>query len=695
MSRREPKNKGHLRVVSDADGPDQIDPTDHWDTGVTAPALRPTRQRKQIHPTTYGIATAELQAHLDASDEGRAGSRFRFPDPHTIPLLPDELAHAHIDWLLSSGAVEVADEALREHRQHQARARQQRSGTKAVHEPANAASGVPARGGRGPAPAYSTLAVLLGWRLCVASRLPKTRAVAAELLAYGISPAIRERLGLPRFPWHDRGAADPFADPAMRLSYQNQHYSRFCRSWRTLRRALEPKPIDVGHAFPKAELEQFLAARTPEQLNDERIRRARLRRFGDVLLANSQPTEQQLREWGPDIAVDETALESAAAFCKQDSPVTTSDPFMTHSYKDPYRVMGWGVTAAVLAPTGGQRIPIIARALQVHPSMGVNMDALRAVTDTHMQSHPTLAGQRKSRRRVTVYVDKGYGGRGAADHASVQATGAAMKWDLKPHQYDTEHRIDAKTADGDQPLGLVFGLGCFFTDDFGDDKITLLDTFRPLPSDADKATCDRWDADRRYLERRKMHLQAIETLPDSNGVPRIRIRLSPPCLPKAKGAEPKVACDRRPDTIAANDVRREPLPILSPQPRPDGTLPKICTQQTVSVWLDEYPALQRAFLSGDIAGASEFEDSLKTARAYSEGLFGATKNHYEGALATQHTMRGEVEFTLLCALALADHNEKALRRTARHERDGTGAGYIPRMRTVAQQLREAQANTAA
>ena len=58
-------------------------------------------------------------------------------------------------------------------------------------------------------------------------------------------------------------------------------------------------------------------------------------------------------------------------------------------------------------------------------------------------------------------------------------------------------------------------------------------------------------------------------------------------------------------------------------------------------------------------------------------------------------MRGEVEFTLMCAIGLAVHNQRALTRAAAGAKDdGESPAFMPKVRSMAQRLRERLANLA-
>jgi hypothetical protein len=748
----------------------------HWQTGITAPALKNAlKYRREPATHKYGVSVEELTAQI-LNDTGRGSvsirdqlNRFWYPDIHNLKVLPEAVAHEIIDRFEADPSIELIEQALAEHRaanseskralKHKQKQTAQdnlvaqdathdalrttpaagqlseliadQAGAPAADPPVqklrlvsstDAPVAPPDRKDpvtlvteahllqavasvddkpatpkkRGPKPdrGYSVLALLVGLGLAMQYSAVVSKKTIAECLAYRLPPSARERLRLPEFAWHD-AEVDPFTDRVLCKSYLNRHYRQVCRYFQQMREALNPCLVDVGHHMDKQAIETALAARTEEQLVREMRSRARLQAIGDHILAGSQPTEEQLIAWGYNLAVDETALQSAAAFSKQDSSHTTSDPFFSNSYKNPREVMGYGLTVAVLAPgPKGQQIPIIARGMRVGKSLGSNMKALQAVVDKHLNSHPgTRDG--KAATRPELYVDPGYGGSGPADHLAVQALGVSMQWDLYDYQYNAPRRI-AVGRDGDQPLGVVFGLGAFFTDAFTQAELKIFDRFRPLPIDADDATVAQWDADREFLELRRMRITEIKTVADHDAVTRVRVRMSGPCRGSdANGLQARVACDRLPASLEANAKRMLPLPTLRPKSLPEGQLPKCCDQVTVSLYLDEHPEIQRAFLSGEVAGFAEREDNLDTARAYSEGLFGATKNRYAGALAKYHTMRGEVEFTLMCALGLAIHNRRALAReeiVADHV--GDDPAFIPKIRSIAEKIRARLADLA-
>ncbi|MFE7606995.1 hypothetical protein [Streptomyces celluloflavus] len=146
-----------------------------------------------------------------------------------------------------------------------------------------------------------------------------------DLLYFSLSDAMREQLGLRRYPDHDHGFEAAYAVVRRRLH--------------SILDALDPSPLPKNHRLARRHADKLLARANPDELARKR---SLMLRVTNMILAMSLREALPLLEghWDGSASIDATVIGTYAKGLSPDSPVTSTDPdaawyIRTSKHKDP------------------------------------------------------------------------------------------------------------------------------------------------------------------------------------------------------------------------------------------------------------------------------------------------------------------------------------------------------------------------
>ncbi len=133
----------------------------------------------------------------------------------------------------------------------------------------------------------------------------------ADLLAFGISQAMRDRFGIPHYADNDQGS--------------EAFYAVVRRLFHKIVDSIDPSPLPKNHRIPLTDAAELQAAADEAALADKR---SLLVHFSNKILGTSlQPAHALLQEtWEGDTVVDATVVGAYAKGLAPDSEVTSTDP---------------------------------------------------------------------------------------------------------------------------------------------------------------------------------------------------------------------------------------------------------------------------------------------------------------------------------------------------------------------------------
>ncbi|WP_240121585.1 hypothetical protein [Streptomyces sp. MUM 2J] len=152
-----------------------------------------------------------------------------------------------------------------------------------------------------------------------------TFTAVTDLLFFSLSEPMRERLGLRRYPDHDRGFEAAYATVRRRLH--------------SILEAIDPSPLPKNHRLARRHAEKLMAKADPDELARKRTLMIKL---ANLILAMSLREAMPLLEdrWNGSVCVDATVIGTYAKGLAPNGPVTATDPdaawyVRTTKHKDP------------------------------------------------------------------------------------------------------------------------------------------------------------------------------------------------------------------------------------------------------------------------------------------------------------------------------------------------------------------------
>ncbi|WP_416520549.1 hypothetical protein [Streptomyces achromogenes] len=138
-----------------------------------------------------------------------------------------------------------------------------------------------------------------------------TFTAVTNLLYFSLSEAMRDRLGLHRYPDNDRGFEAAYAVVRRRLH--------------SILQAIDPSPLPKNHRLARRHAEKLLAQADPGLLTRKRTR---LLRLANMILRMSLREALPLLEdhWDGSVSLDATVIGTYAKGLAPSSPVTSTDP---------------------------------------------------------------------------------------------------------------------------------------------------------------------------------------------------------------------------------------------------------------------------------------------------------------------------------------------------------------------------------